>query len=255
MKRGIDYIGVGVGAIFVNDLGQLFLAKRGTMAKNERGCWEFPGGSVEFGETLAEALKREMREEYGIEISDGELLDVADHILPDEGQHWVSPTYICRIQSGEPRILEPEKCAEIGWFYVESMPEPFSVISRTNLDHYRSKLSQEKNQNEVLNTMKHFLVQIDYNVPVESLGDTIRLHREFLQIGYEKGWLLMSGPRNPTTGGIVVARAPSQQALEDFFNGDPYKLSGLATHTFVEFNPVKQQDFMANWINPEASLK
>ena len=147
MKRGTDYIGVGVGAIIINNLGQLFLAKRGAMAKNERGCWEFPGGSVEFGETLAEALKREMNEEYGIEISVGELLDVADHILPDEGQHWVSPTYICRIQSGEPGIVEPEKCAEIGWFYAESMPEPLSVISRTNLDHYRSKLSQDKRTN------------------------------------------------------------------------------------------------------------
>lgn len=103
--------------------------------------------------------------------------------------------------------------------------------------------------------MKHFLVQLDYKVPVESLGDTIRLHREFLQIGYEKGWLLMSGPRNPATGGIVIARAPSQQELEDFFNDDPYKVSGLATHTFVEFNPVKHQDFISQWINPEASLK
>lgn len=144
MKRGTDFIGVGVGAIIVNDLGQLFLARRGAMAKNERGCWEFPGGSVEFGETLAEALKREMREEYGIEITVGELLDVADHILSEESQHWVSPTYICSIQSGELRIVEPEKCAEIGWFFAESMPEPLSVISQTNLDHYRSKISQDK---------------------------------------------------------------------------------------------------------------
>jgi 8-oxo-dGTP pyrophosphatase MutT (NUDIX family) len=52
MKRGIDYIGVGVGAIIVNRTGELFLAKRGPLAKNERGLWEFPGGSVEFGETL-----------------------------------------------------------------------------------------------------------------------------------------------------------------------------------------------------------
>ena len=91
MKRGIDYIGVGVGAIIVNRTGELFLAKRGPLAKNERGLWEFPGGSVEFGETLVGALKREIREEYGIEIDVRDLLDVVDHILPDERQHWVSP--------------------------------------------------------------------------------------------------------------------------------------------------------------------
>lgn len=101
--------------------------------------------------------------------------------------------------------------------------------------------------------MKHFLVQIHYTVPVESLGDAIRLHREFLQLGYDRGWLLMSGPRVPANGGIVIARAPSQQELEDFFADDPYKLSGLATHTFVEFNPVKHQPFLAEWITGEVA--
>lgn len=91
MQRGIDYIGVGVGAVIVDDQGRLFLARRGPQAKNERGLWEFPGGSVEFGECLTDALKREMREEYGVEITVGELLDVVDHLLPTEGQHWVSP--------------------------------------------------------------------------------------------------------------------------------------------------------------------
>lgn len=140
MKRGIDFIGVGVGAIIVNDSNQLFLARRGEKAKNERGCWEFPGGSVEFGETLADALKREMREEYDVEIEVGALLDVVDHILLEENQHWVSPTFICRILAGEPRIVEPEKCVEIGWFSPEDVPEPLSVISRLNLDHYRAKI-------------------------------------------------------------------------------------------------------------------
>ena len=94
MKRGIDYIGVGVGAIIVNKEGQIFLARRGPKAKNERGLWEFPGGSVEFGETLSQALQREIQEEYGVEISVGELVDVVDHILPQEHQHWISPKRI-----------------------------------------------------------------------------------------------------------------------------------------------------------------
>lgn len=141
MKRGIDYIGVGVGAILVNEHGQVFLARRGPLAKNERGLWEFPGGSVEFGERLADALRRELREEYGIEISVGELLDVADHILPGEGQHWVSPTYLCQITGGEPRILEPGKCTEIGWFAPDQVPENLTMISKENLAHYLERLN------------------------------------------------------------------------------------------------------------------
>jgi len=139
MKRGVDYIGVGVGAILVDDQGRLFLARRGPRAKNERGLWEFPGGSVEFGEKLAQALAREMREEYGVEIAVGELLDVVDHILPDEGQHWVSPTFICTIAAGAPSIREPEKCTEIGWFYPDEMPDDLTVITRENLIHYRRR--------------------------------------------------------------------------------------------------------------------
>jgi len=140
MKRGIDYIGVGVGAIIVDGEGRLFVSRRGPKAKNERGLWEFPGGSVEFGEKLAQALAREMREEYGVEIAVGELLDVADHILPDEGQHWVSPTFICAIAAGEPSIRELEKCTEIGWFHPDEMPDDLTVITRENLIHYRRRL-------------------------------------------------------------------------------------------------------------------
>lgn len=142
MKRGIDYIGVGVGALIVDDQGRLFLAQRGPLAKNERDCWEFPGGSVEFGERLADALKREMREEYGIEIAVGELLDVVDHILPEEGQHWVSPTYLCAITAGVPRIREPEKCTEIGWFAPDQVPANLTLITRQNLENYRARIKR-----------------------------------------------------------------------------------------------------------------
>ena len=141
-RRGIDAVGVGVGAIIRDSQGRLFLAKRGPVAKNERGLWEFPGGSVELGETLAQTLQREMREEFGIEIEVGELLDVVDHILPEEGQHWVSPTYLCRIRSGEPQIREPGKCEAIGWFAPEKVPAELTQITRHNLEHYLQRVGR-----------------------------------------------------------------------------------------------------------------
>jgi mutator protein MutT len=142
MKRGVDYIGVGVGAIIVDDQGRLFLSLRGPNARDERGLWEFPGGSVEFGERLADALRREILEEYGLRIEVGALLDVVDHLLPGEGQHWVSPSYLCRVLSGTAEIREPEKCSAIGWFAPEEMPENLTSISRANLENYLKKLSQ-----------------------------------------------------------------------------------------------------------------
>lgn len=142
VRIGFDVIGVGVGAMVFNDRGQVFLSQRGPKAKNERGTWEFPGGGVNFGETLADAIRREFLEEYDMVIEVETLLGVDDHILPDEGQHWVSPTFIARHVSGEPRIMEPEKCAAIGWFALESLPAPLSVITQANVAAWHARFSK-----------------------------------------------------------------------------------------------------------------
>lgn len=109
--------------MILNEEGKVFLARRGRGAGNERYRWEFPGGSVEFNEQLEDALIREVGEEYGFLIDVEELLDVVNHIIPQEKQHWVSPTFLCRYKSGSPRIMEPDKCEEIGWFPLNRIPE------------------------------------------------------------------------------------------------------------------------------------
>jgi mutator protein MutT len=139
VKIGFDVIGVGVGAMVFNDRGEVFLSQRGPTAKNERGTWEFPGGSVEFGEKLTDAIQREFLEEYGMVIAIDELLGVEDHILPDEGQHWVSPTYLAHHVSGEPRIREPGKCSAIGWFALDALPTPLSVITQQDVHAYQER--------------------------------------------------------------------------------------------------------------------
>jgi len=96
--------------------------------------------------------------------------------------------------------------------------------------------------------MKHFLVDIRYKIPAGNLGDILPEHRAFLQIGYDKGLLLASGPKEPRDGGIVVARANSKEEITEFFKNDPYALHDVATHTVIEFNPVKHQPFLKDWV-------
>ncbi len=142
MKKGVDFIGVGVGAIILNDEGKVFLAKRGHKAKNERGTWEFPGGGVEFGETMADCIKREIYEEYGIKIELADQLEAIDHLIPDEKQHWVAITFIAKIVKGKPKIMENEKCSEIGWFKINELPKPLSIVSSASLDLLKKHLGK-----------------------------------------------------------------------------------------------------------------
>ena len=62
----IDYIGVGVGAIIIDEECRIFLARRGPKVKNEQGLWEFPGGSVEFGETSRKPCKGKCTKNMGL---------------------------------------------------------------------------------------------------------------------------------------------------------------------------------------------
>jgi len=134
MKSGKDFIGVGVGAVIRNPAGEILLMKRGPKAKNETGTWIIPGGAVEFGETMAEAAVREIKEELGVDIKVLRQYGCADHIMPKENQHWVSTIFECEIVAGVPQILEPEKCSEIGWFAPEKIRElPLGVIMKENL--------------------------------------------------------------------------------------------------------------------------
>ena len=140
MKPGHDTIGVGVGVLIFDDAGQVFLARRGEAARNEQGTWEFPGGRIEFGERMQDAIRREILEEYGITITITAELGAFDHIL--ENEHWVSITFIGRYESGTPAILEPEKCNAIGWFALDQLPEPLSLVSKDNLAVYVSKVGE-----------------------------------------------------------------------------------------------------------------
>lgn len=101
--------------------------------------------------------------------------------------------------------------------------------------------------------MKHFIVEIIYTKPFETVEPIVPDHRAYLQTGYEKGILLMSGPQVPRVGGILVARADSANEVLAFCTGDPYALAGVATHRVIEFTPKSFQSFLAPWVAEKIS--
>lgn len=94
---------VGVGAVVIWE-GRVLLIRRGK--EPLRGRWLVPGGTVELGETLEEAVVREIREETGVEVVPRELLTVIDRIDRKDGRvlhHYVIVDYRCEYLGGEPR--------------------------------------------------------------------------------------------------------------------------------------------------------
>jgi len=145
MEKGIDYIGVSAGALIFNKKGEIFLTKRSEQTTNEHGCWEAPGGAVNFGETLQDAIKREIKEEYGVDIILIKQLPAQNHLLPKEKQHWVPTSFIARIKKGQtPKIMEPEKCDALGWFSLSKLPKPLSVITKLDLNVYKRKMRSSR---------------------------------------------------------------------------------------------------------------
>lgn len=96
--------------------------------------------------------------------------------------------------------------------------------------------------------MKHFIIEITYKVPFEKLSDLVGEHRKFLDEGYKSKLLLLSGPQNPKTGGIVIARAEDEKEIKEFFRNDPYNLNNVAEYRFIEYTPVKFQEIVKEWI-------
>lgn len=91
-----------------------------------------------------------------------------------------------------------------------------------------------------------FLVIITYKKPLEEIDQYLSAHRNFLETGYQKNMLVVSGPRNPRTGGVIISQLKNRDELETFLMQDPFHIHDVANYDIIEFNPVKyHKDFVS----------
>jgi 8-oxo-dGTP diphosphatase len=92
---------VGVGAVVVKD-GKALIVKRAHEPR--KGEWSLPGGRVELGEALVDAVRREIKEETGLDIAVGPIVEVLDRVHHHDGRvryHFVIVDYLCTCIGGE----------------------------------------------------------------------------------------------------------------------------------------------------------
>jgi 8-oxo-dGTP diphosphatase len=105
---------VGVGGVVISN-GRVLLIRRGNPPLE--GEWSIPGGTLEVGETLPEAVKRELAEEAGLEVRVGELIEALERIFLDpDGRtkyHFVILDYLCDMKGGAAKA--GSDATEVAW--------------------------------------------------------------------------------------------------------------------------------------------
>lgn len=126
---------VGVGVIVIKD-GKVLLGKR--KGAHGEGSWAFPGGHLEFGESIEDCAKREVMEEAGITIKQIEKFTFTNDIFTQENKHYITCYVKADYDSGEVQIMEPHKCEGWDWFEWNKFPEnifvPLQNLIKENVD-------------------------------------------------------------------------------------------------------------------------
>jgi len=106
----VKSVEVSAGLVFRS--GKLLITQRHQDA-HLGGLWEFPGGKREPNETFEQCLVRELREELGIEVEVGELVESLTHAYPEKTV--TLKFFRCRLKQGEPRAID---CLDLRWVSV-----------------------------------------------------------------------------------------------------------------------------------------
>ena len=132
---------VGVGVIVIKNK-QILLGER--KGSHGAGAWQFPGGHLEYQESIEECAVREVYEEAGIQIKNLRYGPFTNDLFAQEDKHYVTLYIIADYARGELEIKEPEKCQQWRWYDWQHLPEPLFIPIENLLKQGFDPLNQGK---------------------------------------------------------------------------------------------------------------
>ena len=144
MNKGIDFTGVTVVYFCHDGGGKILMAKRSSNTRDEHGKWDTGGGGLEFGETVEDTLKKEIKEEYCCDVLEYEFLGFRDVLRLHEGKptHWIALDFKVLVDPSKVKIGEPHKFDEIGWFSLDNLPVDLDSQLPFAFNKFKSQLKK-----------------------------------------------------------------------------------------------------------------
>ena len=126
LKRGIDFIGVTVAFFCHDGKGNLLYHWRSEKCRDEQNRWDVGAGSMEFGETFEESVRREIHEEYGVDPIELSLVRANNVLRQHNGKptHWICIIFVAKVDPTKVILGEPEKMTKLEWFPINTPPSP-----------------------------------------------------------------------------------------------------------------------------------
>ena len=143
MQKGVDYTGVTIVYFCHDGNGNVVLNKRGANCRDERGRWDCGGGGLDFGLTVEETLRKEIKEEYCTDVLGNEFLGYRDVHREHEGgkTHWIALDFKVLVDKEKVANGEPHKFDSVAWFRMDQLPEGLHSQFPNFLELYRDKLN------------------------------------------------------------------------------------------------------------------
>ncbi len=91
-----------------------------------------------------------------------------------------------------------------------------------------------------------FVILLNYIKPLSEVDRFVGEHRDFLERHYASGHFLLSGRKEPRTGGVILSKAETREEIESIVRNDPFNREKIAEYEIIEFLPSMATTHLAN---------